>query len=120
MTQDRTARLIDVLGQRREFCARFTRSIVTKNEASQRMRMENFNAVYRLTLIYGHRHWVIIERIRSRIQAAEMRSLRRDAGLTLPDRIRSSTIRDILRAASLTLYRKITAPLVGTRTKNAA
>ena len=45
--------------------------------------MAIFNAVYRPTLIYGHEQWVMTERIRSRIRAAEMRFLRRAAGLTL-------------------------------------
>ena len=44
------------------------------------------------------------ERIRSRIQAAEMRFFRRAADLILRDRIHSSMIRDALRAESLLLY----------------
>ena len=44
------------------------------------------------------------ERIQSRTRAAEMRFLRRAAGLTLRDRIRSSTIQESLKAESLLLY----------------
>ena len=66
--------------------------------------MAIFNAVYRPALIYGHEQWVMTERIRSRIRAAEMRFLRRAAGLTLRDRIRSSTIRESLKAESLLLH----------------
>ena len=58
--------------------------------------MAIFNPVYRPTLVYGHEQWVITEIIRSRIQASEMRFLRRAAGLKLWDRICSSTIRDAL------------------------
>ena len=66
--------------------------------------MAIFNAVYRPTLIYDHEQWVMTDRIRSRIRAAEIRFLRRAAGLTLRDRIRSSTIRGSLKAESLLLY----------------
>ncbi|KAI3357120.1 hypothetical protein L3Q82_015585, partial [Scortum barcoo] len=40
-------------------------------------------------LTYGHELWVMTERIRSRIQAAEMSFLRRVAGRSLRDRVRS-------------------------------
>ena len=80
------------------------RSVLTKKEVSRRTKMAIFNAVYRPALIYGHEQWVMTERIRSRIRAAEMRFLRRAAGLTLRDRIRSSTIRESLKAESLLLH----------------
>ena len=80
------------------------RSVVTKKEVSRRTKMAIFNAVYRPALIYGHEQWVMTERIRSRIRAAEMRFLRRAAGLTLQNRIRSSTIRESLKAESLLLH----------------
>ena len=82
------------------------RSVVTKKEVSRRTKMAIFNAVYRPTLIYGHEQWVMTERIRSRIRAAEIRFLRRAAGLTLRDRIRSSSIRESLKAESLLLHIK--------------
>ena len=66
--------------------------------------MAIFNAVYRPALIYGHEQLVMIERIRSRIRAAEMRFLRRAAGLILRDRTRSSMIRESLKAESLLLH----------------
>ena len=42
---------------------------------------------------YGHELWVVTERTRSPVQAAEMSFLRRLAGLSLRDRVRSSVIR---------------------------
>ena len=80
------------------------RSVVSKKEVSRRTKMAIFNAVYCPVLIYGHEQWVMTERIRSRIRAAEMRFLRRVAGLTLPDKIRSSTMRESLKAESLLLH----------------
>ena len=78
-----------------------SRSVVAKEEVSQRTRMTIFNAVYRPTLTYGHEQWGMTDRIRSRIRAAEMRLLR---GVALQDKIRSSTIRECLKAESLQLY----------------
>ncbi|KAK0150839.1 hypothetical protein N1851_008038 [Merluccius polli] len=47
-------------------------------------------------LTYGHELWVVTKRTRSRVQAAEMSFLRRVAGLSLRDRVRSSVIREEL------------------------
>ena len=44
-------------------------------------------------LTYGHELWVVTERTRLRIQAAEMGFLHRMSGLSLRDRVRSSVIR---------------------------
>ena len=50
-------------------------------------------AIYVPTLTYGHELWVVTERTRTRIQAAKMSFLRRVAGLSLRDKMRSSDIR---------------------------
>ncbi|KAL7870356.1 hypothetical protein SRHO_G00078530 [Serrasalmus rhombeus] len=55
-------------------------------------------SVYIPPLTYGDELWVMTERTRSRIQAVEMSFLRRVAGYTLCDRVRSSVIREELRA----------------------
>ena len=103
MTQDKTE--IDRrIGSASAILRSSYRSIVTKKEVSQRTRMAIFNTVYHPTLICNHKQWVMTERIRSRIRAAEMRFLRRAASLTLRNRIRSWTIRDAPRAESLLLY----------------
>ncbi len=44
------------------------------------------------TLTYGHELWVVTERTRLQVQAAEMSFLCRVAGLSLRDRVRSSDI----------------------------
>ncbi|TWW59887.1 hypothetical protein D4764_06G0014170 [Takifugu flavidus] len=55
------------------------------------------------TLTYGHELWVMTERTRSRVQAAEMCFIRWVAGLSLRDRVRSSAIREELRVEPLLL-----------------
>ncbi|KAK0138540.1 putative uncharacterized transposon-derived protein F52C9.6 [Merluccius polli] len=53
-------------------------------------------SIYVPALTYGHELWVMTERTRSRVQAAEMSFLCRVAGLSLRDRVRSSVIREEL------------------------
>ena len=59
------------------------RSVVVKKELSQKARLCIYRSIYVPTLTYGHELWVMTERTRSRIQAAEMSFLRRVAGRTL-------------------------------------
>ncbi|CAF3293547.1 unnamed protein product [Rotaria sp. Silwood2] len=79
-------------------------SVVTKAELSKKTKLSIFKSVYRPTLIYGHEHWVLTEKLRSRIQAAEMRFLRRTSGLTLRNKIRSTDIRESLQIEPLLQY----------------
>ena len=69
------------------------RSVVVKKELSRKAKLSIYRSIYLPTLTYGHELWVVTERTRSRIQAAEMSFLRRVAGLSLRDRVRSSDIR---------------------------
>ena len=80
------------------------RSVVVKRELSQKAKLSIYRSIYVPTLIYGHELWVMTERTRSRIQAAEMGFLRRVAGLSLRDRVRSSVIREGLGVEPLLLH----------------
>lgn len=79
------------------------RSIVVKRELSQKAKLSIYRSIYIPTLTYGHELWVVTERMRSRVQAAEMSFLRRVAGLSLRDRVRSSDIRERLGVEPLLL-----------------
>ena len=72
------------------------RSVVVKKELSRKAKLSIYRSIYVPTLTYGHELWVMTERTRSRIQAAEMSFLRRVAGRTLRDRVRSSVTREEL------------------------
>ncbi|KAK3555164.1 hypothetical protein QTP86_010048 [Hemibagrus guttatus] len=63
-----------------------------------------YQSIYVPTLTYGHEPWVMTERVRSRIQAAEMSFLRRVAGCSLRDRVRSSVTREELGVEPLLLH----------------
>ncbi|TWW59340.1 hypothetical protein D4764_06G0008700 [Takifugu flavidus] len=78
-------------------------SVVVKRELSRKAKLSVYWLIFVPTLTYGHELWVMTERTRSRVQAAEMSFLRRVAGLSLRDRVRSSAIREELGVEPLLL-----------------
>uniref|UniRef100_A0A8C6PEM1 ribonuclease H n=1 Tax=Nothobranchius furzeri TaxID=105023 RepID=A0A8C6PEM1_NOTFU len=72
------------------------RSVVVKREPSQKAKLSIYRSIYVPTLNYGRELWVVTDKTRSRIQAAEMSFLRKVAGLSLRDRVRRSVIREEL------------------------
>ncbi|TWW64917.1 hypothetical protein D4764_22G0005640 [Takifugu flavidus] len=62
------------------------RSLVVKKELSRKAKLSIYRSIYVPVLTYGHQRWVMTERTRSWIQAAEMSFLRRVARLSLRDR----------------------------------
>ena len=62
-----------------------------------------FKSLLSSTLIYGQESWILTERTRSQIQAAEMRVLRRIVGVTRLDRIRNTRIWDAFNLETLLL-----------------
>ncbi|KAK3541593.1 hypothetical protein QTP86_033092 [Hemibagrus guttatus] len=79
------------------------RSVVVKKELSRKAKLSIYQSIYAPTLTYGHELWVMTERVRSQIQAAEMSFLRRVAGRSLRDRVRSSVTREELGVEPLLL-----------------
>ncbi|KAK3553016.1 hypothetical protein QTP86_031158, partial [Hemibagrus guttatus] len=80
------------------------RSVVVKKELSWKAKLSNYQSIYVPTLTYGHELWVMTERVRSWIQAAEMSFFRRAVGRSLRDRVRSSVTREELRVEPLLLH----------------
>ncbi len=74
-----------------------------KKELSCKVKLSIYRSIYIPTLTYGHELWVMTERTRSRIQAAEISFLRRVARRSLRDRVRSSVTREELRVEQLLL-----------------
>ncbi|KAK3559185.1 hypothetical protein QTP86_005078 [Hemibagrus guttatus] len=79
-------------------------SVVVKKELSRKAKLSIYQSIYVPTLTYGHELWVMTERVRSRIQAAEMSFFRRVAGRSLRDRVRSSVTREELGVEPLLLH----------------
>jgi len=67
-------------------------SVVMKRELSKKAKLSVFKTVFAPILTYGHESWVMKERIRSQVQASEMRFLRRIEEVTLFDKVCSSKI----------------------------
>ncbi len=80
------------------------RSVVVKKELSLKAKLLIYRSIYVPTLTYGHELWVMTKRTRSQIQAAEMSFLRKVAGRTLRDRVRSSVTREELGVEPLLLH----------------
>ncbi len=78
------------------------RSDMVKKEMSCKAKLSVYRSIYVPTLIYSHKLWVMTERTRYRIQAA-VSFLRRVAGRSLRDRVRSSVTREELRVEPLLL-----------------
>ena len=79
------------------------RSVVLKRELCTEAKLSMFRSVYVPVVTYGHESWVINEKVRSRVQAAEMGFLRRISGLTLLDIVKSADIRESVNIESLLL-----------------
>ena len=61
-------------------------SVVMKRELSKKAKLSIFKAVFVPILTYGHESWVMTTRMRSQVQATEIRFLRRIEGVTLFNR----------------------------------
>ena len=78
-------------------------SVVMKRELSKKAKLSIFKAVFVPFLINGHESWVMIKRVRSQVQASEMRFLRRIEGVTLFNKVCSSETRKSLNIEPLLL-----------------
>ena len=71
-------------------------SVVMKRELSKKAKLSIFIALFVPILTYGNESWVMTKRVRSQVQASEMRFLRRIEGVTLFNKVCSSEIRKSL------------------------
>ena len=79
------------------------RLVVMKRELFQKAKLAVFCSIFVPILTYGHESWVMTERRRSRVQASEMRFLRRNQGVTLLDKVCNSEIHNSLSVELLLL-----------------
>ncbi|TWW73388.1 hypothetical protein D4764_15G0007820 [Takifugu flavidus] len=89
MSEGRMEREIDRrIGAASAVMRALNRSIVVKKELSRKAKLSIYRSNYVPILTYGHQRWVMTERTRSQIQAAEMSFLRRVAGMSLRDKVK--------------------------------
>ena len=74
---------------------------INKKELTTKTKMSIFNSIYCPALSYGSESWTLDSRDKSRLQAAEMKFLRRSVGKTKRDRIRNTRIREEVKTESL-------------------
>jgi hypothetical protein len=73
------------------------RGFLNNKEISTKTKMTIYKTIYRPTVTYGAENWILNKRHQSRIQAAEMKYLRRTIGVKRTDRIRNEEIRERLK-----------------------
>ena len=73
------------------------RTVFGNRELSSEVKMTVYNAVVVPTLVYGCETWVLKDRDKMRLQAAEMKILRSVVGVTRLECMRSKVIRERLK-----------------------
>ena len=76
-------------------------TFISKRELTTKTKMSIFNSIYCPTLTYSSESWSLDNRDKSRLQAAEMKFLRRSIGKTKRDKIRNTRIREEVKTESL-------------------
>ena len=100
---DRTTNWTQCIRKSSAVMRQLYRSVVLKRENAQKQSFLFFRSVFVPILTYGHKCWVMTERVRSRVQTAEMLNLRKVRGLSLLDKIKNTNIRQSLNIEPLLL-----------------
>ena len=83
--------------------SQFYQSAVLKRELCTKAKLSVFRSVFVPIFTYGHECWVMIKRVRSQVQVAEMGFLRKVRGLSLLDKVKSTDIHHSLNIKLLLL-----------------
>src|SRR6185436_1185371 len=67
-------------------------TIINNKQVTKKTKTTLYKTIYRPTLIYGSETWVTSQKLKSKIQAAEMRFLRRIEGVKRIDKISNEHI----------------------------
>ena len=77
-----------------------------RRELSKTTKLRVYNAIVKPTLLYGSETWTLQKRHMKKLQAVEMRYLRKVEGVTRMDRVRSDDIRMRQEDVVVTVHRK--------------
>lgn len=80
------------------------KTFINKKEINQKTKLKIYKTIFRPILTYASESWVLDTRTKSRLEAVEMKYLRRVKGITLRDHIRSQQIREELDIQPLTNF----------------
>ena len=78
-------------------------SVAMKQKLSKTKNLSVFKTIFFPILTYGHKAWVMTERMRLQVQASEIRFLQRIEGVTQFNKVRSFEIRKSLNIKPLLL-----------------
>lgn len=77
------------------------RNFLSRKQISKKTKINIYKSIYRPILTYGCETWIMTDRQKSKIQATEMKYLRRVKGVTRTDRNRNQDIRNELGVQSI-------------------
>ena len=107
LNDDRQDNKLDTrIGKPSAVMRQLCQSVVLKRELNTRAKLFVFKSVFVPILTYGHECWVMSERVRFQVQAAEMGFLRKVRGLSLLDKVKSTDIRQSLNIEPLLLHKE--------------
>ena len=89
------------IGKATKVYGQLGQAFIGKKELTTKTKKSIFNAIYCPILIYGSESWTLDTRDKSRLQATEMKFLRRAIGKTKRDKIRNTRIREEINTESL-------------------
>ena len=69
-------------------------SVIMKQELLKKAKLSIFKTAFVPIRTYGHESWVMTKRVRSQVQASQMRFIRKIEGVILFNKVRSSEIRN--------------------------
>ena len=75
--------------------------LLKEREIPTKVKITIYKTILRPILTYGSEAWVLIKRLQSKVQAAEMRVLRLILGVNMRDRLRNEVIREKLNVESV-------------------
>lgn len=80
------------------------KTFINKREVTKKTKMNVYKTIFRPILTYGSETWTLSNRMKKKLEATEMKYLRRVKGSTLMDKVRNTQIREELEIKPVTEF----------------